>query len=202
MKLSHLIEEVEDYRGDHKAANSESGAPIWNVSLNGIFPKDFYQGRGHEYLYTQHDREAYNIVAHLHGKPNRSLIVYRAVPKDSKIRINSGDWVTPVKKYAIEHGESNLGNEFRITQKTVNARDLFTDGDLSEWGYDPQPRNTEGDTRLYLKRKIHYLMRMKNGEIFKHMNDQPGAEYYQFTSEQYEQAIKQFEKELSNLGEN
>jgi hypothetical protein len=55
-----------------------------------------------------------------------------------KIKINSGDWVTINKKYAVEHGQSSLRNNYRILTKTVPARTLFTNGDsIHEWGYNP-----------------------------------------------------------------
>ena len=57
-----------------------------------------------------------------------------------KITINPGDWVAITKQYVVDHGRSNLLNQYKILTKTVYARDLYTDGDIHEWGYDPQPR--------------------------------------------------------------
>ena len=54
-----------------------------------------------------------------------------------KYTINPGDWVTLSKRYAMEHGKAHLRNEYSILSKKVKAKDLFCDGDLSEWGYDP-----------------------------------------------------------------
>lgn len=55
-----------------------------------------------------------------------------------KPKINQGDWVTLVKSYAVEHGRSNLNNEFQVLTKTVLASQLFTDGNsINEWGYWP-----------------------------------------------------------------
>jgi hypothetical protein len=54
-----------------------------------------------------------------------------------KITINPGDWVAISKRYAKEHGESHLNNEYKIITKKVKAKDIFCVGDLSEWGYDP-----------------------------------------------------------------
>ena len=52
------------------------------------------------------------------------------------IKINNGDWVTTSKLYAKEHGQSNLGNNFKIATKTVKASQLFSDGNsIFEWGY-------------------------------------------------------------------
>ena len=56
----------------------------------------------------------------------------------TKIGINSGDWVSISKQYAIDHGRSNLGNKFKVITKTVKAKDLYTDGNsIHEWGYSP-----------------------------------------------------------------
>ena len=54
-----------------------------------------------------------------------------------KLSINPGDWVSIDKKYAIEYGRSNLRNRYRVLSKTVPARELFTDGNLEEWGWAP-----------------------------------------------------------------
>jgi hypothetical protein len=54
-------------------------------------------------------------------------------------KINPGDWVTINKKYAKAHGEGIGG--YKIIQKKVKARDIFTNGDsIHEWGYDPQEK--------------------------------------------------------------
>lgn len=52
--------------------------------------------------------------------------------------INAGDWVTPSRSYAVEHGESALNGEYRILSKSIPASHLFTEGNsLSEFGYNP-----------------------------------------------------------------
>lgn len=61
------------------------------------------------------------------------------LPPDTipKIKIENGNWVTINREYAVEHGQSSLGNQFRILSKTTNAKYLFTDGNsIHEWGYD------------------------------------------------------------------
>jgi hypothetical protein len=58
--------------------------------------------------------------------------------QDNIKRINPGDWVTIVRKYAVDHGRANLRNQFKVLSKTVIACDLWTDGNsLLEWGYNP-----------------------------------------------------------------
>jgi len=52
--------------------------------------------------------------------------------------INAGDWVTPSRSYAVDHGESALNGEYKILSKSVPASHLFTEGNsLSEFGYNP-----------------------------------------------------------------
>jgi len=79
------------------------------------------------------------------GWDEKQESVYDAIVSDikelsskNKIKINSGDWVTINKQYALEHGHRALNNNFRIIEKTVKAKDLYTNGDsIHEWGYDP-----------------------------------------------------------------
>lgn len=54
-----------------------------------------------------------------------------------KLTINPGDWVTINRKYAKNHGESTLNNNYRIIKKLVPAKHLYSDGDIHEYGYDP-----------------------------------------------------------------
>jgi hypothetical protein len=62
----------------------------------------------------------------------------KIIPNDDKIDINVGDWVTTVKSYAKDHGESALGGNYKIISKNVRAKDIYTNGDsIFEWGYDP-----------------------------------------------------------------
>jgi hypothetical protein len=56
--------------------------------------------------------------------------------KKPEIKINIGDWVTPSLGYAKDHGITTLG-KYRIITKTVIASQLYTDGDIHEWGYYP-----------------------------------------------------------------
>ena len=59
------------------------------------------------------------------------------VSKQNK-SINPGDWVTISLPYAKEHGKANLNNKYTILTKTVNASEIFSDGDsIHEWGYNP-----------------------------------------------------------------
>ena len=69
----------------------------------------------------------------------KNQIIELETQKQVPIKINSGDWVTISKEYAIEHGKSELG-DFKILSKTVKASQLYTDGNsIFEWGYNVSP---------------------------------------------------------------
>lgn len=57
--------------------------------------------------------------------------------KQKTIGINSGDWVTLNRNYAIEHGKSSLRGKYKIVSKSVAAKTLYTDANsVHEFGYD------------------------------------------------------------------
>ena len=58
--------------------------------------------------------------------------------QNTKITINSGDWVTITPQYAKGHGQAHLNNKYKIITKTVPAHTLYTDGNsIHEFGYNP-----------------------------------------------------------------
>jgi GNAT superfamily N-acetyltransferase len=130
-----------DRDGAHSPAGPEDGAPLWDVS-NDIYPDDVYDYQGLMYYGTGEDamdRQAWSQIQEAKGKPHYKIKIYRAVEKDYTGRIIPGDWVTTVRAYAKDHGESALNGDYRIISKTVTARDIYTSGDSwLEWGYHPQ----------------------------------------------------------------
>ena len=131
-----------DYKGEHSAPMAEDGAPLWNLADKGVYPEDVYGPNGRSWYGTGDalDWNAYDIIRGAYGRRDKQLTIYRAVPKGIR-GINRGDWVTIVRQYAKDHGESALNGEYDILKKSVTARDIFTDGNSwLEWGYDPQPR--------------------------------------------------------------
>jgi len=131
---------TETYHGEHRAPNREDGAPLYDLTLNGIYPDDVYSPRGREHDAHSHDSDGFYSAMQSRGRPNKFVTIYRAMPRDVRpLKINPGDWVTLSQDYAKQHGISNLSG-YRVVKMTVAARDLFTDGNsLDEWGYDPQP---------------------------------------------------------------
>ena len=124
------------YRGSHTAPNaSVYGATL--DDLTAIMPKDVYSQQGKR-LYgigdSTIDHEWYMAAMKSKGNPDNLVEVYRAVPKGVK-EINNGDWVTTSKKYAQNHGENALNDEYDIISKKVKASTLSSEGYPYEFGY-------------------------------------------------------------------
>lgn len=132
-----------DRGGAHSPAGPDSGSPAYDVALNGTYPEDFYSPKGLQYYGTGYDHmdvEMYEQLRRMAGRPNALVTVYRAVEKDGPKKIQPGDWVTPVRSYAKDHGEGAFNGDYKIIKESVHARDLWTAGDsMLEWGYHPQP---------------------------------------------------------------
>lgn len=132
------------YRGTHKAPSPEYGAPLYDLTGGGqMYPANVYSSKAAQYYgtgYPKADKEAFSLANKVRGNPDAEVTMYRAVPKDEKItNINAGDWVTLSKDYAKNHGESVLGNDYKILSQKVKAKDLWTNADsIHEFGYQPQ----------------------------------------------------------------
>lgn len=142
----------DSYHIQHRAPDGDS-APLWDVTRNDVYPEDFYGPMGLRYYATYHecDAEAYSIIKIAHGRRDRMVTIYRAAPRDVK-GINVGDWVTICRKYARDHAYDleGPGVNGKIIKKTVNARDLFTDGNsMLEWGYYPQPHTPRNEREAW-----------------------------------------------------
>ena len=140
----HLSDEQFDYRGSHQPSmDEETSAGMHEVDK--MMP-DYYEHPNyyHHLLGAkdpQHDRyhqETYRIINAVRGRPDQPVTAFRAVPKEAGDEINPGDWVTPSRTYAKEHGESYLGGrgKYKIIAKKVPAGHLRTSGDYApEFGY-------------------------------------------------------------------
>ena len=202
MKLLDILREIEAYKGEHLAPDKESGSPLYDVTLNGNYPKDFYSNNGLRYYGSgdKLDSEAYYKILSYHNFQNKKVEIYRAVPKSlSGVKINKGDWVTIVRGYAVDHGKANLKNDYKILKMMVSARDLFTDGDsFLEWGYDPQPENKEYTKMRRLEKFKKDYNRVKNGEKIIMINKYPNDPFF----EKEESYLKNMEEYLRKNGIN
>ena len=139
---SEDIRFMPDYSGEHKAPQRDYGAPLDN--LKGVYPDDVYGPNAARYYGHSSgdatDKAAARIIQSTKGKPDAPVKVFRAIPKGIQSNeINPGDWITTMKSYAVMHGEGALGGDYKILEKTVNAGDLYTNGDsIFEFGYDPK----------------------------------------------------------------
>lgn len=143
-----LSKDRNEYKIDHEAPDPSFGSPMHDVTLNGTYPKDFYTGRAFQYAHEPYPEESISKIMSVRNQPDKTVQIYRAVPRPdgktgqapdvSNAHINPGDWVTPSKSYAIEHGRSALGGNFRICFSRKPAKELFTDGNsIHEWGWHP-----------------------------------------------------------------
>jgi hypothetical protein len=141
----------EEYRGSHESPGPESGAPMHN--LKGVYPDDFHGHDGFRMyadLGNDYDRDSYHTVRRVKDDPDAKVWIYRAIPKSVRKEalkketplnhmIRPGDWVTPSRAYAKEHGHDNLKGDYHIAAMRVPAKHLYTDGNsIHEWGYHPK----------------------------------------------------------------
>ena len=82
------------------------------------------------------------------------ITMYRAVDADIKENsFRNGDWVTPSRKYAMQHIELQDWKKGRIIEKKVPIDDIWWNGDdINEWGYDDGKmyayKNTKNNRKL------------------------------------------------------
>ena len=99
------------------------------VGFAPIASKDMFASE----LYAKLGRDKNKFIEHLEKE-----ITQLESKRENKITINSGDWVTINRQYAVLHGAASLDGNYKILSKTVRAKELFTDGNsIHEWGYDP-----------------------------------------------------------------
>ncbi len=132
--------ENDSYKMEHTAPTAnEVNSRADNVEpsfSDDVYSKDAMRLLGHGD--KKIDEESINVIKSAKGNPNKEITIYRAIPKDIDADINPSDWVTTSKGYAKQHGESALDGNYKILEKKVKAKDLWTDGNsIHEWGYDP-----------------------------------------------------------------
>jgi hypothetical protein len=128
---------ADDYRGSHQPPDRDYGASLDN--LTALIPEDVYGPAGPR-LYgigdPEIDKEAFNSLRAVRGKPDAEVTIYRAVPENVST-INEGDWVTTSRKYADLHGERTLDGNYKIIEQKAKAGDLLSEGYPYEFGYRP-----------------------------------------------------------------
>ncbi|MBR0167318.1 MAG: hypothetical protein IJQ08_01460, partial [Synergistaceae bacterium] len=198
----------------HQPPNSHDGYPnLANVMNSDLVPADYWT-HPQFYLYSPEEWDAYRSV--LYALRNKKLLtVYRAVPADVKeTALRNGDWVTPSRDYAVQHGESSLDGNYRIISAKVSAKSLWWDGNsIAELGYDDGKdyayRNTKNGRKLndtvvheYTGGKLkkdaegHY-MRDDNGRLIWEQEPEkiivpPSKRFNYRKPEEYHQTVQRF----------
>jgi len=137
-----MVESARDdagYRGSHKAPDGTSGEGSLDA-MDRTYPDDIYGPNGAKYYGARRsdDVQMHRLIQSVRGNPEAEVSVFRAVPKGSTSSINPGDWVTPSKAYASDHGQRFDGG-FDIIEQKVKAGDLYTEGNsLHEFGWSPK----------------------------------------------------------------
>ena len=145
---------VTDYRIDHRAPYNDG----YNASLDdvsSVYGEDIYGKNAVHYFGTFEgfDSESVGYIQQSKGKPNGTIIAYRAVPTSVKSnQIRNGDWITLTYQYAKNHGENNIIGNYRVIKKRVRIGDVYTNGDsIHEFGYDDGKQYYYRDTENYRK---------------------------------------------------
>lgn len=103
-----------DYRGQHTAPNSED-SPLWDVTLNETYPKDFYDSPAKAVHYygggSEYDAECVNLIFQYHNRPNLAVTIYRAVP-DENIEVSKQvKELSALLNYYYKHKFFPVGSE-------------------------------------------------------------------------------------------
>lgn len=145
------------YRGQHAAPTMADDVSAPAHQLDRVYPADIYSSQGARYYGDGADqiRDA-TLVRRLQAvrnKPDEGLWAYRAVPKDAPDFLQHGDWVTPDKQYAIDHGMAVLNGNYKIIRSRVPARTLVSDANsIYEFGYDRSQRFADGPASIPIMR--------------------------------------------------
>lgn len=145
------------YRGMHQAPTSSNDTAAPAHALNRIYPDDIYSSMAHRYYGhgadPAQDASVTRRMQALRGSPDAPVVVFRAVPKDAPDTINHGDWITPDKQYAVDHGEGALNGDFKVLRDRVPAKTLWTDGNsIFEFGYDKSQKFADGPASIPIVR--------------------------------------------------
>jgi hypothetical protein len=161
MRINDYINKLlsEDYQGEHSAPVKEDNAPIYDLTINGIYPEDIYSNNAVR-LYgdgVDYDAQSINIIHSLRGRKRATVKIYRAIPDlnrdiDKQIK-NLSDILNYRQKYGF----------FPIKNQTIYQLEDKYQTVLDELGYDARQSKIVEDignqiTELYAQKqplKIH-----------------------------------------------
>jgi hypothetical protein len=132
------MERTSSYRMRHRPPDATSGAPLHDLTENGIYPEDVYEMPSW-YASSREELEGWAVAERVRGSPEARVPIYRAVPCEVRPRaIRQGDWVSTSRAYARQHGKhrSDPAKDMCVLSAQTSASCLHTDGNsLAEWGY-------------------------------------------------------------------
>lgn len=123
------------YRLSHQPDLDGPGMHEAHLTYPGIYENPNWYSQG-----GKTDRESMAAIRRVRGRPDAMVTVYRSVPHgvDS---INPGDWVTPSRTYAKEHGmhPTDPSQDMPVLSIRVPARHVVegSGNSIDEWGYRP-----------------------------------------------------------------
>lgn len=128
---SNKVENKTDYMMTHRPSEEYGNGSNFEKNMDGIFEHpEWYINMREDY-----NLESLNALKKVRKKPDAEIMIYRATPGNE---INFGDWVTPSKKYAELHNNSQLDGKGNILKLKVKAKDILWGGDdINEFGYFP-----------------------------------------------------------------
>lgn len=177
-----------DFRMRHSAPNSQDdfSVSLANIRDADLVPADYWTHPQY-YLTDPAEKAAWREVksafANFDRDPSATITVYRAVPKASKgAAMRNGDWVSPSRQYAQQHGISNLRGGFKVISEEVPLSQLYWDGNsIAELGFDNGKGYAYKDTKNNRK-LLDAVTRDESGNIVplsQRFNAKKSQEFYQ-----------------------
>lgn len=127
---------TDDYRGQHQPDLDGPGIHDADQVYDGIHDNPHWYRTGDPAA----DAESLAAIRAARGRPEATVRVYRAVPH-GVTEINPGDWVSPSKSYARQHGThpDDPAQDWPVISKVVPAKHLRegSGNSIHEWGYRP-----------------------------------------------------------------
>jgi hypothetical protein len=132
-----FLKEAEDgYKMQHQPPDQEDGAPLYDLTKNGIYPDDVYSNNAIRYYGTGFDDAfTYNVIKSAKGKPNALVTIYRAMPNLSADVDNQIADLTTLFQYVNNFGFAPLSHK-KITKKSPDFFDKMRDKFSDEFEYD------------------------------------------------------------------